>query len=71
MLKRTFVFYKGPQDNQERYYRISWTDEPVTEFEASKKEKKQGEATTSAIIGTILVVAPRKKDLTIVAIMTR
>ena len=53
-------FYKGPQDNQERYYRISWTDEPVTEFEASKK-KKQGEATTSAIIGTILVVAPREE----------
>ncbi|MDM7368439.1 hypothetical protein [Klebsiella pneumoniae] len=43
-------FYKGPQDNQERYYRISWTDEPVTEFEASKK-KKQGEATTSANTG--------------------
>lgn len=53
-------FYKGPQDNKERYYRLSWTDEPVTEFDASKK-KKQGEATTSAIIGTILVVAPREE----------
>ena len=58
--ERLSFFYKGPQDNQERYYRISWTDEPVTEFEASKK-KKQGEATTSAIIGTILVVAPREE----------
>ncbi|MCK7451354.1 hypothetical protein [Enterobacter chengduensis] len=53
-------FYKGPQDDKERYYRISWTDEPVTEFGASKN-RKQGEATTSAIIGTILVVAPRNE----------
>lgn len=53
-------FYKGKNDDKERYYRISWTDEPVTEFDASQK-KKQGEATTSAIIGTILVVAPRKE----------
>ncbi|MEB4674449.1 hypothetical protein MXL54_06665 [Enterobacteriaceae bacterium G50] len=54
-------FYKGLQDNKERYYRLSWTDEPVTEFENVKK-KKQGEATTSAIIGTILVVAPRDEN---------
>jgi len=54
-------FYNGPEDNQERYYRISWTDEPVTEFDAGKN-KKQGEATTSAIIGTILVVAPREEN---------
>ncbi|MBB1200598.1 hypothetical protein EGM70_09855 [Enterobacteriaceae bacterium 89] len=53
-------FYKGPQDDQERYYRVSWTDEPVTEFDANKN-KKQGEATTSAIISTILVVAPREE----------
>ena len=39
---------------------LSGSDEPVTEFEANKK-KKQGEATTSAIIGTILVVAPREE----------
>lgn len=32
----------------------------MTEFEANKK-KKQGEATTSAIIGTILAVAPREE----------
>ena len=53
-------FYKGPSDDRERYYRISWTDEPVTEFDNSTL-KKRGEATTSAIIGTILVVAPRKE----------
>ncbi|WP_435955411.1 hypothetical protein [Dryocola sp. BD626] len=53
-------FYKGPQDDKERYYRLSWTDEPVTEYDASRSEKL-GQATTSAEIGTILVVAPRKE----------
>lgn len=53
-------FYKGPEDNKERYYRLSWTDEPVTEFSAGEK-KKRGEATTSAIISTILVVTPRNE----------
>ncbi|HGM5492465.1 TPA: hypothetical protein ACKP1B_004163 [Serratia fonticola] len=53
-------FYKGPEDDKERYYRISWTDEPVTEFGAGRN-KKLGEATTSAIISTILVVAPRNE----------
>lgn len=53
-------FYKGPKDGKERYYRISWTDEPVAEFDVTNN-KKRGEATTSAIIGTILVVAPRQE----------
>lgn len=52
--------YKGPEDDKERYYRLSWTDEPVTEQDASKSAKL-GQATTSAIISTILVVAPRKE----------
>lgn len=54
-------FYKGRDDNKERYYRLSWNDEPVTEFDVNK-QKKAGEATTSAVINTILVVAPRKED---------
>lgn len=59
--KENFRFiYKGPQDDKERYYRISWSDEPVTEYDASQG-KKQGQATTSAVIGTILVVAPRQE----------
>lgn len=40
--KENFRFYKGPQDNRERYYRISRTDEPVTEFEASKRKTGRG-----------------------------
>lgn len=53
-------FYKGPGDDKERYYRLSWNDEPITDFDTDKN-KKQGQATTSAIIGTILVVAPRQE----------
>lgn len=52
-------FYKGPQDDKERYYRLAWIDEPIAEHNASNS-KKSGQATASAIIGTILVVAPRR-----------
>lgn len=38
--KENFRFLQGPQDNRERYYRISRTDEPVTEFEASKRKNR-------------------------------
>lgn len=53
-------FYKGPSDDKERYYRLSWVDEPITEYDVTQ-DSKRGQATTSAIIGTILVVAPRKE----------
>lgn len=53
-------FYKGPEDGKERYYRLQWVDEPVSES-ASTKAGKAAIATASAEIGTILVVAPRKE----------
>lgn len=60
--KENFRFiYNGPADDKERYYRLSWTDEPVSDYDANQ-HKKAGQATTSAIIGTILVVAPRKEN---------
>ncbi|MCX8958057.1 EcpB family pilus assembly chaperone [Erwinia psidii] len=52
--------YGGKEDDKERYYRLTWTDEPVTEFNAIPGQKG-GHATTSATISTILVVAPRKE----------
>ncbi|HBT4732717.1 TPA: hypothetical protein MB315_004601 [Klebsiella quasipneumoniae subsp. similipneumoniae] len=54
-------FYKGPEDNVERYYRLQWIDEPVTE-NVETKVRKTATATASAEIGTILVVAPRKEN---------
>lgn len=53
-------FYKGPQDDKERYYRLQWVDEPVTE-NAETNARKLAVATASAEIGTILVVAPRQE----------
>jgi hypothetical protein len=59
--KEVFRFlYKGPADDVERYYRLQWIDEPVTES-AETQAKKVAVATASAEIGTILVVAPRKE----------
>lgn len=54
------IMYQGPADNKERYYRLSWIDAPVTN--SGKIEKDKGaQATTSAQINTILVVAPREE----------
>jgi len=55
------LIYKGPEDNKERYYRLQWLDEPLAD-NSRNTASKYGVATTSAEIGTILVVAPRKED---------
>lgn len=54
------VVYQGPQDDQERYYRLSWLDAPISEL-GSEGGVKGAQALTSAQIDTILVVAPRKE----------
>lgn len=53
------ILYNGPEDDQERYYRLSWLDAPVLGKE-DNTANKAALATTSAIINTILVVTPRK-----------
>lgn len=53
------VFYAGPKDDKERYYRLVWSDHPVSE-EGLSKTRKTASATTSATISTILVVSPRQ-----------
>ncbi|MRT58550.1 hypothetical protein GJV11_20785 [Enterobacteriaceae bacterium RIT693] len=58
--KENFRFiYNGPRDNKERYYRLLWQDEPIAEHDTTSN-RKQGLATTSAVIGTLLVVLPRQ-----------
>ncbi|HBL04792.1 EcpB family pilus assembly chaperone [Aeromonas media] len=52
-------FYKGPQDDKERYYRIRWLDTALS-VDDQRNEHRQAVATTSAQIGTILVVTPRQ-----------
>ncbi|MCR4451225.1 hypothetical protein [Aeromonas veronii] len=52
-------FYKGPADDQERYYRITWRDTALS-MDEQRNERRQAVATTSAMISTILVVTPRR-----------
>lgn len=52
-------FYKGPADDKERYYRIVWFDQALSDARGSGGERS-AVATASARIGTILVVAPRR-----------
>lgn len=52
-------FYHGPVDDKERYYRVTWQDTALS-LDEQRNERRQAVATTSAKIGTILVVTPRK-----------
>ncbi|MCE9933881.1 hypothetical protein [Aeromonas salmonicida] len=52
-------FYKGPMDDKERYYRITWRDTALS-MDEQRNDSRQAVATTSAQIGTILVVTPRQ-----------
>ena len=52
-------FYKGPADDKERYYRIVWFDQALSDAQRNGSPRS-AVATASARIGTILVVAPRK-----------
>ena len=54
-------FYKGPADDKERYYRIVWFDQALSDAQRDSA-RRSAVATASARIGTILVVAPRKAD---------
>ncbi|MGN2426996.1 hypothetical protein [Klebsiella electrica] len=54
-------FYKGPADNKERYYRIVWFDQALSDAQRDSA-RRSAVATASARIGTILVVAPRKAN---------
>ena len=54
-------FYKGPADDKERYYRIVWFDQALSDAQRNGAERS-AVATASARIGTILVVAPRQAN---------
>ncbi|EIK9928146.1 hypothetical protein GIY17_11130 [Escherichia coli] len=54
-------FYKGPADEKERYYRIVWFDQALSDAQRDNANRS-AVATVSARIGTILVVAPRQAN---------
>ncbi len=53
-------FYKGPEDDKERYYRLQWIDEPVSESAATKGAKPRRQRLQRKL-GLFLVVAPRNE----------
>lgn len=55
------IFYRGPQDNKERYYRILFREMPITLF-VKRSQGKGGEALPVISMDTILVVRPRKMN---------
>ncbi|MGL4603532.1 MAG: hypothetical protein ACRCU9_05235 [Iodobacter sp.] len=54
--------YFGPKDDQERYYRIIWSDEAFSMNESSPSSKKSVTIGSRAILSTVLVVHPRQSD---------
>lgn len=53
------IFYRGPQDDKERYYRILFKEMPMLLFPEQRGGKKS-EAVPAVAMETILVVRPRK-----------
>jgi P pilus assembly protein, chaperone PapD len=53
------IFYRGPQDDKERYYRILFKEMPMLLFPEQRGGKKS-EAVPVVAMETILVVRPRK-----------
>lgn len=56
------IFYRGPQDDKERYYRILFREMPITLF-TERNQGKGGQALPVIAMDTILVVRPRKMNL--------
>lgn len=56
------IFYRGPQDDKERYYRVQFTEIPITLL-PERNKGKISEALPAIAMETILVVRPRKVDL--------
>jgi P pilus assembly chaperone PapD len=52
------LYYRGPKDDVERYYRVIFKETPVTVFLASGSEKM--DVVPSVSMSTILIVRPRK-----------
>lgn len=55
-------FYEGDKDDKERYYRVYWTDTNLSTSNNNDNSNKVAVASTTAVIGTILVVNPRVEN---------
>ncbi|CAI1712456.1 MULTISPECIES: fimbria/pilus periplasmic chaperone [Serratia] len=53
-------FYRGPQDNRERYYRVSFREVPTRLFEPGPRRGAGVNLEPIVVMDTILVVRPRQ-----------
>lgn len=56
------IFYRGPKDDKERYYRILFSEVPMEMLEYSESKRKT-QILPEISLSTILVVRPRKMKL--------
>jgi P pilus assembly chaperone PapD len=57
-------FYRGPQDDSERYYRISFREVPTRPFETAQRNAYGVSMEPIVVMDTILVVRPRHTNFT-------
>lgn len=53
------LYYRGPQDDKERYYRVTFTETPLVLYD-NKQTSKSLTYLPSIALSTILIVRPRK-----------
>lgn len=54
------LYYKGPADNNERYYRITFTESPVAQVDKNMRNSLKGALEIKLAVQSILVVRPRQ-----------
>ncbi|WOE32311.1 MULTISPECIES: molecular chaperone [unclassified Acinetobacter] len=55
------LIYRGPQDNKERYYRVSFVETPLTSLNNNATTRSPSYL-PSVALSTILIVRPRKQN---------
>ncbi|QGZ71099.1 fimbria/pilus periplasmic chaperone [Aeromonas hydrophila] len=54
-------YYKGPEDKQERYYRVFFVESPAAHLEQSSLERRRGTLELNIEVQSILVMRPRQE----------
>ena len=55
------IYYRGPKDDKERYYRVSFVETPLTLYN-NKQTDRASTYLPSIALSTILIVRPRKPN---------
>ncbi|MBL0669023.1 fimbria/pilus periplasmic chaperone [Aeromonas jandaei] len=53
-------FYKGADDKQERYYRVTFTESPTARTDEERQAQRGGSVEMKVVLQSILVVRPRQ-----------